>query len=110
MRDQGFAHSIGERLEGVEEISVPLRDHQGAVRYCLTVTGPAFRFTAKNERFIEVMRDAGSSISQPPGAPPRWAGRRVGKEWRRTGRSRGSRELAKNNIPQCTDTHKHIQK
>jgi DNA-binding IclR family transcriptional regulator len=69
IRRQGFAHSAGERVEGVEAIAVPLRDHLGAVRYCLTLTGPAFRFAGKHEHFVEVMRSAGNRISEQLGAP-----------------------------------------
>jgi DNA-binding IclR family transcriptional regulator len=68
IRKQGFAHSRGERLEGVEAISVPLPDHTGQVPYCLTLTGPSFRFSSKLERFTEIMLDAGRRISLSLGA------------------------------------------
>jgi DNA-binding IclR family transcriptional regulator len=69
IRKHGFAHSRGERLEGVEAISVALRDHSGRVPYCLTLTGPSFRFSSKLERFTEIMIDAGRRISLSLGAP-----------------------------------------
>ncbi len=68
IREDGFAHTRGERIEGVEAISVPIRDHAGRVNYCLTVTGPSFRFTDRQERFTALMREAGARISASLGA------------------------------------------
>ncbi|WP_210495622.1 IclR family transcriptional regulator [Microvirga antarctica] len=68
IRKQGFAHSRGERVEGAEAISVPLRDHTGQVPSCLTLTGPSFRFSSKLQRFTEIMIDAGRRISLRLGA------------------------------------------
>lgn len=70
IRLRGYAHTKGERVEGVEAISVPLRDHTGAVNYSLTLTGPAFRFEKKAERFVELMLKAGARMSGILGAPP----------------------------------------
>jgi len=68
VRRQGYAHTRGERLEGVEAISVPLRNHNGEVHYCLTLTGPSFRFDPQLDRFIEIMLKASRDISGRLGA------------------------------------------
>jgi DNA-binding IclR family transcriptional regulator len=69
IRERGYALTVGERLAGVEAICVPLRDHSGNVRYCLTVTGPSFRFINKQDRFIAIMLEAGEKIRHRLGDP-----------------------------------------
>jgi DNA-binding IclR family transcriptional regulator len=68
VRRLGYALTFGERVEGAAALAVPLRDHTLAVRYSLTLTGPSFRFEPKRDRFIEIMLEAGRSISARLGA------------------------------------------
>lgn len=69
VRERGYALSRGERIEGVEAISVPLFDHTRSVRYCLTLTGPSFRFQTREDDFISTLLEAGRTISKQLGAP-----------------------------------------
>ena len=63
IRREGMAYTRGERVPGASAISVPLRDSSGAVRHCLTVVGPSFRFDSQAERFKQIMIDGGREIS-----------------------------------------------
>lgn len=44
-RDQGFAVTEGERIDGAAGLSVPVFDSAGAVAFALTISGPAIRIT-----------------------------------------------------------------
>lgn len=64
VRQKGYAHSKGERVEGAEAISVPLLDFRGDVRYCLTLTGPAFRVSHRTDGLVAALIAAGHKISE----------------------------------------------
>jgi IclR family KDG regulon transcriptional repressor len=68
IRDNGYSYTSGERLEGADAISVPIRDHLGNVRYCLTLAGPSSRFAPRRQEFIVLMKHAGKTISEALGA------------------------------------------
>ncbi len=63
VRKRGYAVTSGERVEGASAVSVPLHSASGSVDYCLTVTGPTFRFAGRNDEFIEMMLEGGREIS-----------------------------------------------
>lgn len=67
IRQQGYAFSHGERVEGASALAVPLREHTGPVRYCITIAGPSFRFDDRKEEFAALMLEAGSAISEQLG-------------------------------------------
>ncbi|UOF88881.1 IclR family transcriptional regulator [Fodinisporobacter ferrooxydans] len=48
IREQGYAVSVEELLEGVVTIAAPIRDHTGKVNYAITMTGPIQRIRSHN--------------------------------------------------------------
>ena len=67
-RQQGYALTSSERVAGVTAISVPLRDINGQVRYCISVTGPAIRVDRKADAFIALLLNASKVVSSQMGA------------------------------------------
>jgi len=63
-RKQGFAVSHGERLLGLSAISVPIKDANDEVHYCLSIGGPTVRIQAKEKDLIRQAVKAGTSISK----------------------------------------------
>jgi IclR family transcriptional regulator, KDG regulon repressor len=63
VRKRGYAATRGERVEGASAVSVPLHNAAGEVEYCLTITGPTFRFAGRTEEFIALMLNGGREIS-----------------------------------------------
>lgn len=49
IRNQGFAKSRGEAIEGVASIAAPIFDHENKISGSLTIAGPTHRFNDKNE-------------------------------------------------------------
>ena len=54
VRERGWAHSVGQRAEGVASISAPIRATDGRVLLAISVSGPADRLAAPPQ----VVRDA----------------------------------------------------
>jgi IclR family transcriptional regulator, KDG regulon repressor len=67
-RQQGYALTSSERVAGVTAISVPLRDINGQVRYCLSITGPAIRMDPNAKAFIGLLAEASKVVSSQMGA------------------------------------------
>jgi DNA-binding IclR family transcriptional regulator len=67
-REQGYAHTSSERVQGVTAISVPLRDIDGQVRYCISITGPAIRVDRHADEFIALLLNARKVVSGQMGA------------------------------------------
>lgn len=67
-REQGYAMTSSERVPGVTAISVPLRDINGQVRYCISITGPAIRVDRNTESFIALLLNASKVVSGQMGA------------------------------------------
>lgn len=67
-REQGYAHTSSQRVQGVTAVSVPLRDINGKVQYSISVTGPAVRVDEKLSKIIKALLDASKSISEQMGA------------------------------------------
>jgi DNA-binding IclR family transcriptional regulator len=64
IRQHGFAYSPAERLPGGSAISAPIRDQAGRVFAALSVSGPAFRFTAARAvRFAPALVAAANGIA-----------------------------------------------
>ena len=57
-----------ERVAGVTAISVPIRDINGQVRYCLSITDPAIRVDRKVDAFIALLLNASKIVSSQMGA------------------------------------------
>jgi DNA-binding IclR family transcriptional regulator len=68
VRKRGYAVSTGERVAGASAVSVPLRNAEGEVDYCLTVSGPTFRFSERMDEFIHLMLAGGGEISDRLGS------------------------------------------
>lgn len=51
-RRDGYALSLGERVEGATTIAVPVRDGSGALVAALAVTGPTYRFGTARARAV----------------------------------------------------------
>lgn len=64
VRQNGYAHTVGERIEGAEAVSVPIFGFDGNVHYCLTLTGPAFRFSPQINSLVSAIVSAGRDISE----------------------------------------------
>jgi DNA-binding IclR family transcriptional regulator len=67
-REQGYAMTSSERVPGVTAISVPLRDINGQVRYCISITGPAIRVDRNADSFIALLLNASKVVSGQMGA------------------------------------------
>ncbi len=68
IRDQGFATSDNERLDGTSSISAAVRDYTGNVVGGLTISGPSVRFSQeKINFFIEEVLKASEKISSELG-------------------------------------------
>jgi IclR family transcriptional regulator, KDG regulon repressor len=67
-REQGYALTSSERVAGVTAISVPLRDINGQVRYCISITGPAIRVDRNIDAFVALMLNASKVVSGQMGA------------------------------------------
>ncbi|MGH3666329.1 MAG: IclR family transcriptional regulator, partial [Egibacteraceae bacterium] len=64
IRDRGCAFSIEERVAGIRTVAVPIRNHTGAVRAGLSVTGPALRVTPQRlEELAPLAMRAGAEVS-----------------------------------------------
>jgi DNA-binding IclR family transcriptional regulator len=68
VRRDGYSYTSGERVEGVDAIAVPVSDHRGDVRYCLTLAGPTTRIVHRKPAFISLMLRAGLRISDGLGS------------------------------------------
>lgn len=68
VREQGYAASRGERQAGAASVAAPVRDHLGDVIGCISVSGPAWRFsTPVVARLGPLVREAAAAVSQQLG-------------------------------------------
>lgn len=68
---RGYASSRSERLPGAASVAAPIRDFRGQVVGCLSISGPAGRFTdALVAKFGPLAKHAAEDISRSLGAPP----------------------------------------
>lgn len=64
IREQGYAVSHGERLLGISAISVPIKDVNQEVHYCLSVGAPTVRMNMNEKEFIELAIKGAEVISR----------------------------------------------
>ncbi|HEY8368514.1 MAG TPA: IclR family transcriptional regulator [Thermodesulfobacteriota bacterium] len=70
IREQGYACSVDERIDGASSASAPIRDATGTVVAGLTVSGPTFRIGPEQLRqFAVLVREAASEVSTALGCP-----------------------------------------
>ncbi len=70
VRRQGYAMSLGERMAGSRSIAAPVWSSRGDVM-ALTVSGPAFRFTAeKAVEALEYLRVVAARLTRQMGGEP----------------------------------------
>lgn len=67
-RAQGYALTRNQRIPGVTSVAVPIRDIDGAVNYCLAITGPNVRMDHREQMLIDLALAAGKQISEKLGA------------------------------------------
>lgn len=63
IRENGYSRTDSERVEGASALAVPIYDQDTSVRYCLTLTGPTFRFEGREDEFTKVMISAAEQLS-----------------------------------------------
>ncbi|MBA4493555.1 IclR family transcriptional regulator [Paenactinomyces guangxiensis] len=63
VKEQEYAISIEEILEGVASIAAPIRDYTGKVVYAITVIGPVHRMNPHNISIINKVKNAAKEIS-----------------------------------------------
>ena len=68
IKARGYAHTVGQRVEGAAAISAPIFDMRREVSYCMTITGPATRMQGREQEFISLVRTACGRISSKLGA------------------------------------------
>ncbi len=69
IRSQGYAATHGERVLGLTAVSAPIRNVEGEVRYCLTITGPQIRMQPRVGVYVKLVIKAAADISRQLGAP-----------------------------------------
>jgi len=68
IRARGYAVSYDERVLGLAAVSAPIREVDGEVRYCITITAPTVRARPKETFFIRLVAKAADDISRRLGA------------------------------------------
>ena len=63
VREQGYAVSHGERLQGISAISAPIKDVQEEVHYCLSLGAPTLRLQPKEKELVKLVVNAAANIS-----------------------------------------------
>ena len=70
IRQRGYARSVSERVPGAAAVAAPIFNHLGEVVGCLSVSGPAWRFTeGKFAEFGRQVMQAAGLVSRDLGAP-----------------------------------------
>ena len=70
-RQQGYALTRGQRVQGITAIAVPIFDGEGRVRNNLLLTGPSVRVDQRDTEFVDIMVEAGRDVSNRIGASAR---------------------------------------
>lgn len=71
IRERGVASSIDEREVGSAAVAAPIFDIRGEVGACLSVSGPAHRFTREvMEQFERLVKEGAQAISEKLGYRP----------------------------------------
>lgn len=70
IRRRGYARSVSERVPGAAAVAAPIFNHLGQVVGCLSVSGPAWRFSeAKFAEFGRQVLQSAALVSRDLGAP-----------------------------------------
>ena len=68
-RSRGYSRSSSERLSGAASVAAPIRNYRGEVVGCMSVSGPAWRFTEERvAEFGRLVVNAAAEISRDLGA------------------------------------------
>lgn len=71
VRQRDYAFSIGERVEDVGAVAVPIRDAVGQVVASLSISAPAVRMTPEHvQRYLKLLHAQAGQISQQLGYKP----------------------------------------
>ncbi len=71
VRQQGFAVSADEMVEGVRSIAAPVHNHAGQVIAALSILGPGSRLTLERiSRLVTVLKETCTSVSMQLGYDP----------------------------------------
>lgn len=70
VKEQGYAISIEEMLEGVASIAAPIYDYTGQVLYAISVIGPVPRLNPNSPGIIDKVKRAAADISRNLGYHP----------------------------------------
>lgn len=63
VREQGWAHSVGQREPGVASISAPVTDGDGAVIAAVSISGPVERLEQPSTSQLRAVLDAAAELS-----------------------------------------------
>jgi DNA-binding IclR family transcriptional regulator/crotonobetainyl-CoA:carnitine CoA-transferase CaiB-like acyl-CoA transferase len=63
VRAHGFAFTRNERVTGAAAVAAPVTMHGDDARYCLTVTGPASRFSGREDRLRRQVLAAAAELT-----------------------------------------------
>jgi DNA-binding IclR family transcriptional regulator len=68
IRQQGYAYSCGEWILEAAGVAAPILDNRGELQACLTISGPAQRFTEEIVKtYIRVVLQVAGEISRQLG-------------------------------------------
>ncbi len=71
IRERGVASSVDEREVGSAAVAAPIFDIRGGVGACLSISGPAHRFTWEVvEKFERLVKEGAQAISEKLGYRP----------------------------------------
>ncbi len=68
IRQRGYGVTYDERVLGLAAVSAPIREVDGEVKYCITITAPTVRARPKEKDFIRLVVKAAEDISRRLGA------------------------------------------
>lgn len=69
IRDNRYAVTRGQRVQGLTAISVPIYEHTGQVTHCIALSGPSVRIDNRESELIDIVVSAGQKISDRLGMP-----------------------------------------
>lgn len=66
---RGYCITHGQRVAGLSALAVPLYDRSNTVMACLALSGPTVRVEPREQEFVELLMEAGRSVSARLGKP-----------------------------------------
>ena len=79
-RDQGYALTRNQRVNGITAIAVPLFSADGHAENCLALTGPGVRVQPREAELIKIVCAVGAEITQRLGGKPLAPNARVARK------------------------------